>query len=103
MGQEESIEASYKKPYTGVPQLTGSHFSRKPFEPGTPAHVVKAYEEAEREQLLRLVVKKRTVVAEPIDLALVHREVDELQRSLRCGASLVSFDHEDARSRQVIR
>jgi hypothetical protein len=85
MGQEKSIEASYKKPHTGVSQLTGPHFSRKPFEPGTPAHVAKAYEEAEREQLLRLLVKRWTGVAEPIDLASVHREVDELQKSLRCG------------------
>ena len=90
MGQE-SIDASYEKPYTGVPQLTGSHFSRKPFEPGTPAHVVKAYEEAEREQLLRLVVKKRTAIAEPIDLASVHGEVDELQISLRCGLAITIF------------
>jgi len=91
MEQEQSIEASCKKPYTGVPQLTGSHFSRKPFEPGTPAHAVKAYEEAEREQLLRVILKKWTAVGESIDIVLVHREVDELQKSLRCGAIISIF------------
>ena len=63
----------------------------KAIEPGTPADVVKASEEAEREQLLRLVVKKRTGFTEPIDLASVRVEVDELQKSLRCGLVITIF------------
>ena len=91
MAHEEAIGALCKKPYNGGPQLTGSYFSRKPFEPGTPAHVVKAYEEAEREQLLRFVLKKRTVGGESIDLTSVEGEVDEIQKSLRCGLAITLF------------
>ena len=88
MAQEEAIGGSCKKLYTGGPQLTGSYFSRKPFEPGTPPHVVKAYEEAEREQLLRLVLKKRTGVGEPIDLASIEGEVDDYRNPCDAGLPL---------------
>ena len=91
MAQEGATGASRKKLYTGGQQFTGSYFSRKPFEPGTPTQHVKAYEEAEREQLLRLVLKRRTAVGEPIDLASIEGEVDELQKSLRCGLAITIF------------
>ena len=91
MAQDEAIRVSRKKPYTCVPQLISSHFSRKPFEPETTAHAVKAYEEAEREQLLQLIVRKRTAVGQPIDLVSAHREVDDLQSALRCGFAVTIF------------
>ena len=91
MREEGVIEAGRKKANIGAPQLTSSYFYRKPFNPGTPAHVVKASEEAEREQLLRLIVKKRTVAGEPVDQVSLHGEVDELQKSLRCGAVISIF------------
>ena len=80
MGQEAAIGTERKKAVTGA----GSHFSRKPLEPGTSAY------EAIRERLLRHILKARQAAGEPTDLASLHGEVDELlSASLRRGAVII--------------
>jgi hypothetical protein len=91
MPLRKAIEDARQKANVHAMRLAGPNFSRKPFEPGTPEHVVKAYEEVERAQLLINIVEKRTATETPTDLDSVLREVDELQASLRCGAIITIF------------
>jgi hypothetical protein len=79
MGQDPAIGTERKKTDTAA----GSHLPRKPLEPGTSAY------EAERERLLRHLLRCRLATGESTDIASVHREAAELLASMRRGAVLI--------------
>jgi hypothetical protein len=91
MPLRKAVDEARRKANSHGLRITGPHFSRKPFEPGTPHHVVKEYEEVERALLLLNIVEKRAATGKPTDLAWALAEVDELQQALRLGAIVSIF------------
>jgi hypothetical protein len=91
MPLRRAVEEARKKADTHGLRITGPHFSRKPFQPGTPQQVVQDYEDVERALLLINIVEKRMATGKTTDLAWALAEVDELQQALRLGAIVSIF------------